>query len=77
MLRCIRAMVSRPTDSLLRQLVTIVQSSSEDLPGSLLQHHAPECLLSKVPKVWNYIPHDARGKDTSKSMHSCDARDLC
>ncbi|KAG5260987.1 hypothetical protein AALO_G00298720 [Alosa alosa] len=65
-LRCVRGIVSRPTDSLLRQLVHIVQAS-EDLPGALLQQEPPECLLSKVPKVWNYIPHDAKGKDPMKS----------
>lgn len=68
-------MVSRSTDGLLRQVVQIVQAS-DDLPGALLQQDAPECLLSKIPKVWNYIPHDAKGKDPMKSMlcicYSCD-----
>ncbi|XP_076145168.1 uncharacterized protein KIAA0825 homolog [Alosa pseudoharengus] len=65
-LRSVRGMVSRPTDGLLRQLVHMVQAS-DDLPGALLQQEPPECLLSKVPKVWNYIPHDAKGKDPMKS----------
>lgn len=65
MLRCIRRLVSRPVEGLLRQLVHIVQAS-DDRPGSLLQRDAPDCLLSKVPKGWNYSPHDAKGKDPNK-----------
>ncbi|XP_063043697.1 uncharacterized protein KIAA0825 homolog [Engraulis encrasicolus] len=65
-LRCIRRLVSRPVEGLLRQLVHIVQAS-DDWPGSLLQRDAPDCLLSKVPKGWNYSPHDAKGKDPNKA----------
>lgn len=67
---CIRSIVTKSTNSLLVHLVFMVMDwqVTEELSGALVKWKVSECVLAKLPKEWNYIPLEARGKET-KSKH--------
>uniref|UniRef100_A0AAQ6IIW2 Uncharacterized protein n=1 Tax=Anabas testudineus TaxID=64144 RepID=A0AAQ6IIW2_ANATE len=67
---CIRAIVTKSTNSLLVHLVSMVMGwqVTEELSGALFKRKVPERVLVKIPKEWNYIPLEARVKE-SKSKH--------
>ncbi|XP_028839500.1 uncharacterized protein KIAA0825 homolog isoform X2 [Denticeps clupeoides] len=65
-LQCIRGAVFQPVDALLTQLVSMVQAT-ENHHRPLLPQQPPDCLLSKIPKDWNYIPQEDMGKDARKN----------
>lgn len=69
---CVRAMVIKPTSSLLGHLVSMVMGwqATEEHSGALFRRDIPESVLAKIPKEWNYTPLEQRGKETAaKSMH--------
>ncbi|KAI4876814.1 hypothetical protein NFI96_033601, partial [Prochilodus magdalenae] len=66
LIKCIRAVLSKPISSLIGHLVSMMQMC-EDLPGTLLRQELPETILAKIPKEWNYSPPDAKTKHVSKS----------
>uniref|UniRef100_A0A3B4Y314 KIAA0825 n=1 Tax=Seriola lalandi dorsalis TaxID=1841481 RepID=A0A3B4Y314_SERLL len=69
---CVRAVVTKSTNSLLVHLVSMVMGwqATEELSGASFKRHVPESVLAKIPKDWNYAPLEARGKETAtKSTH--------
>lgn len=72
MIGCVRAMVTKSTNSLLGHIVSMVTSwQARDEPsGALIKRTAPGTVLVKIPKEWNYTPLEARGKEAAtKSTH--------
>ncbi|XP_026200084.1 uncharacterized protein KIAA0825 homolog isoform X2 [Anabas testudineus] len=63
---CIRAIVTKSTNSLLVHLVSMVMGwqVTEELSGALFKRKVPERVLVKIPKEWNYIPLEARVKES-------------
>ncbi|XP_072520951.1 uncharacterized protein KIAA0825 homolog isoform X2 [Salminus brasiliensis] len=64
--KCVRAVLSKPINSLIGHLVNMMQAC-EDLPGTLVRQELPESVLAKIPKEWNYTPHEAKNKHSSKN----------
>ncbi|KAG9261881.1 hypothetical protein AMEX_G25492 [Astyanax mexicanus] len=64
--RSIRAVISKPINSLIGHLVSMMQAC-EDLPGTLIRLELPESVLTKIPKEWNYASNEAKNKHTSKN----------
>lgn len=72
MINCVRAIVTKSTDSLLVHLVSMVTSwqAREEPGGATFKQKVPESVLAKIPKEWNYTPLEARGKEpAAKSTH--------
>ncbi|XP_041856259.1 uncharacterized protein KIAA0825 homolog isoform X2 [Melanotaenia boesemani] len=67
MVTCVRAIVTKSTNSILVHLASMVLGwqSTEESRGVLLRRHVPESVLAKIPKDWNYTTLDAQGKDTA------------
>ncbi|KAA8592898.1 hypothetical protein FQN60_018353, partial [Etheostoma spectabile] len=67
---CVRAIVTKATNSLLIHLVSMAMGwqATEEPSGVLFRQNVPESVLAKIPKEWNYTPLEARGKET-KSKH--------
>ncbi|KAF5904754.1 uncharacterized protein DAT39_005476, partial [Clarias magur] len=63
--KCVRDVVFQPIRSLLGHLVSMMQACGE-LPGPLLRQKLPEIILTKIPKAWNFVPQEAKTKDSSK-----------
>lgn len=71
-IKCVRAMVTKSTHSLLVHLVSMVMDwqTAEEPSGALFKRNVPESVLAKIPKEWSYTPLEARGKETAtKSTH--------
>ena len=69
---CVRAIVTKSTNSLLVHLVSMVMGwqATEEPSGALFKQNVPESVLAKIPKEWNYTPLEAKGKEpATKSMH--------
>lgn len=69
---CVRAIVTKSTNSLLVHLVSMVMGwqAAEEPSGALFKRNVPESVLAKIPKEWNYTPLEAKGKEpVPKSMH--------
>ncbi|GLD66872.1 uncharacterized protein AKAME5_001824500 [Lates japonicus] len=64
---CVRAIVTKPTNSLLVHLVSMVigWQATEEPSGALFKQSVPESVLAKIPKEWNYTPLGAQGKETA------------
>ncbi|XP_070690225.1 uncharacterized protein KIAA0825 homolog [Pempheris klunzingeri] len=64
---CVRAIITKSTNSLLVHLVSMVicWQATEEPSGPLFTQNVPETVLSKIPKEWNYTPLEARGKETA------------
>ncbi|KAM7416505.1 hypothetical protein PAMA_018520 [Pampus argenteus] len=64
---CVRAIVTKCTNSLLVHLVSMVMDwqSPEEPSGASIKRDVPESVLAKVPKEWNYTSLEARGKETA------------
>ncbi|CAK6950129.1 uncharacterized protein KIAA0825 homolog [Scomber scombrus] len=70
---CVRAIVTKSTNSLLVHLVSMVMrwQATEEPSGASFKRDVPESVLAKVPKDWNYTTVEAQGKDTaSKTVTS-------
>ncbi|XP_077417736.1 uncharacterized protein KIAA0825 homolog isoform X1 [Vanacampus margaritifer] len=69
---CIRLIITKSTNILLTHLVTMVTEwqATEEPSGASLVKVVPESVLAKVPKSWNYIPVDARGRESGKGDSS-------
>ncbi|XP_058231561.1 uncharacterized protein KIAA0825 homolog isoform X1 [Hemibagrus wyckioides] len=63
--KCVRDVFYKPIKSLLGHLVSMMQAC-EERPSPLLRQTLPESVQAKIPKEWNYIPHEATTKDSSK-----------
>ncbi len=73
MVSCVRAIVTKSTNTLLVHLVSMVMGlqATEEPSGALFKRSVPESVLAKIPKEWNYTPWEARGKETAaKSTHT-------
>ncbi|CAL8346834.1 unnamed protein product [Lota lota] len=59
---CVRAVISRPAHCLLGHLVSMVMAwqGAEEPNRVLLGRAAPQSVLSRVPREWNYNPQEAR-----------------
>ncbi|XP_027133664.1 uncharacterized protein KIAA0825 homolog isoform X3 [Larimichthys crocea] len=66
-IKCVRAMVTKSTHSLLVHLVSMVMDwqTAEEPSGALFKRNVPESVLAKIPKEWSYTPLEARGKETA------------
>ncbi|XP_071783596.2 uncharacterized protein KIAA0825 homolog [Centroberyx gerrardi] len=64
---CVRAMVTKSTNSLLGHLVSMVMGwqATEEPSRALFRRDVPESVLAKVPREWNYTPLEPRGKETA------------
>ncbi|XP_036953072.1 uncharacterized protein KIAA0825 homolog isoform X5 [Acanthopagrus latus] len=62
---CVRAIVTKSTNSLLVHLVSMVMGwqATEEPSGALFKQNVPESVLAKIPKEWNYTPLEAKGKE--------------
>ncbi|XP_053337654.1 uncharacterized protein KIAA0825 homolog isoform X1 [Clarias gariepinus] len=63
--KCVRDVVFQPIRSLLGHLVSMMQAC-EERSGPLLRQNLPESILTKIPKEWNFVPQDAKTKDSSR-----------
>ncbi|TKS78887.1 hypothetical protein D9C73_012286 [Collichthys lucidus] len=66
-IKCVRAIVTKSTHSLLVHLVSMVMDwqATEEPSGALFKRNVPESVLAKIPKEWSYTPLEARGKETA------------
>ncbi|XP_037633574.1 uncharacterized protein KIAA0825 homolog isoform X2 [Sebastes umbrosus] len=64
---CVRAIVTKSTNSLLVHLVSMVMGwqTTEEPSGASFKQNVPESVLAKIPKEWNYTPLEARGKESA------------
>ncbi|XP_074494372.1 uncharacterized protein KIAA0825 homolog isoform X2 [Sebastes fasciatus] len=64
---CVRAIVTKSTNSLLVHLVSMVMGwqTTEEPSGASFKQNVPESILAKIPKEWNYTPLEARGKESA------------
>ncbi|XP_040010197.1 uncharacterized protein KIAA0825 homolog isoform X2 [Xiphias gladius] len=64
---CVRAIVTKSTNSLLVHLVSMVMGwqVTEEVSGTLFKQNVPESVMAKIPKEWNYTPLEARRKETA------------
>ncbi|XP_076585875.1 uncharacterized protein KIAA0825 homolog isoform X1 [Chaetodon auriga] len=64
---CVRAIVTKSTNTLLVHLVSMVMDwqATEVRSGALFKQNVPESVLTKIPKEWNYTPPEARRKETA------------
>ncbi|KAM9360075.1 uncharacterized protein KIAA0825 homolog [Symphorus nematophorus] len=64
---CVRAIITKSTNSLLVHLVSMVMGwqVTEEPSGALFKRSVPESVLAKIPKEWNYTPPEAKGKETA------------
>ncbi|KAM8760635.1 uncharacterized protein KIAA0825 homolog isoform 2-T2 [Acanthopagrus schlegelii] len=62
---CVRAIVTKSTNSLLVHLVSMVMGwqATEEPSGALFKQNVPESVLAKIPKEWNYTTLEAKGKE--------------
>ncbi|XP_078106613.1 uncharacterized protein KIAA0825 homolog isoform X1 [Sander vitreus] len=67
---CVRAIVTKATNSLLIHLVSMAMGlqATEDPSGASFKQNVPESVLAKIPKEWNYTPLEARGKETKTAI---------
>lgn len=72
MISRVRALVTKSVNVLLVRLVSMVAGwqAAEDSSGASFKRDVPECVLTKIPKEWNYTALEAQGGETAaKSMH--------
>ncbi|XP_073322833.1 uncharacterized protein KIAA0825 homolog [Pagrus major] len=64
---CVRAIVTKSTNSLLVHLVSMVMGwqATEEPSGAFFKRNVPESVLAKIPKEWNYTPLEAKGKESA------------
>uniref|UniRef100_A0AAQ4QR00 KIAA0825 n=1 Tax=Gasterosteus aculeatus aculeatus TaxID=481459 RepID=A0AAQ4QR00_GASAC len=64
---CVRAIVTKSTNSLLVHLVSMVMGwqTTEEPGGASCKQNVPERVLAKIPKDWNYPPLEAQGRETN------------
>ncbi|CAG5922288.1 unnamed protein product [Menidia menidia] len=64
---CIRTFLTKSNSRILAHLVSMVLSwqATEESKGSMSKRSAPESILAKIPKDWNYTTFDGRGKDSN------------
>lgn len=64
---CVRATVTKSTNSLLVQLVSMVISwqAKEEPSAALIKRNVPDSVLVKIPKEWNYKPLEDQGKEAA------------
>lgn len=70
--KCVREMVTKSTNSLLVHLVSMVLSwqATDESKGTLIKEYVPESIMAKIPKDWNIKILEGRRKDTaSRSRH--------
>lgn len=62
-------MVTGATRRLLKNLVSIVTiwQAKKEHSGALLKRHIPETIQAKIPKEWNYVPLEAKGKEAANN----------
>uniref|UniRef100_A0A8C9XFQ5 Uncharacterized protein n=1 Tax=Sander lucioperca TaxID=283035 RepID=A0A8C9XFQ5_SANLU len=67
---CVRAIVTKATNSLLIHLVSMAMGwqATEEPSGASFKQNVPESVLAKIPKEWNYTPLEARGKETKTAI---------
>ncbi|KAL6114369.1 kiaa0825 [Pungitius sinensis] len=66
---CVRAVVTKSTNSLLVHLVSMVMGfqTTEEPGGASYKQNVPERVLAKIPKEWNYPPLEAQGKESNST----------
>ncbi|XP_076010214.1 uncharacterized protein KIAA0825 homolog isoform X2 [Genypterus blacodes] len=66
-LSLVRAVVNKSTNGLLVHLIAMVVGlqSTEDSSGALFKGDVPECVLTKIPKEWNFTALEAQGVETA------------
>nr|XP_020450251.1 uncharacterized protein KIAA0825 homolog [Monopterus albus] len=64
---CVRAIITKATNSILVHLVSMVMDwqATQEPSGALFKWNIPESVLAKIPKEWNYMPLEAQGKETA------------
>ncbi|XP_060740365.1 uncharacterized protein KIAA0825 homolog [Tachysurus vachellii] len=63
--KSVRDVIYKVTKGLLGHIVRMIQAC-EARPSPLLRQTLPESVQAKIPKEWNYIPQEAKEKDSSK-----------
>ncbi|XP_055367213.1 uncharacterized protein KIAA0825 homolog isoform X2 [Betta splendens] len=66
LISCVRATLTKCTNSLLVHLVTMVMDHhiAEEPSRASFRRNVPERVLAKIPKEWNYTPPEGRGQGT-------------
>lgn len=68
-LKCLRLAVTKPIMSAVNQIMSMVYAWQAAEHHGTCQHRqmAPESLLNKIPKDWNYVPRELKRKESGKS----------
>ncbi|KAB0365269.1 hypothetical protein FD754_009425, partial [Muntiacus muntjak] len=66
-IRCLRLALTQALQDVVQQAVSVMSSGS-NCETNLNRHSIPECLRDSIPKEWNYIPKDAKRKESSKGF---------
>ncbi|KAB0387951.1 hypothetical protein FD755_002907, partial [Muntiacus reevesi] len=66
-IRCLRLALTQALQDVVQQAVSVMSSGS-NCETNLNRHSVPECLRDSIPKEWNYIPKDAKRKESSKGF---------
>ncbi|XP_058843423.1 uncharacterized protein KIAA0825-like isoform X1 [Acipenser ruthenus] len=69
-LKCLRLAVTKPIMSAVNQIMSMVYAWQAAEHHGTCQHRqmAPESLLNKIPKDWNYVPRELKRKESGKSF---------
>ncbi|KAM4578924.1 uncharacterized protein KIAA0825 homolog [Fundulus diaphanus] len=72
---CVRALVTKSTNTILVHLVSMVLAwqDTDEGKAALVKRKMPDSVLAKIPKDWNYGTADGRGKDTASKTVICQA----
>ncbi|XP_013867974.1 uncharacterized protein KIAA0825 homolog isoform X2 [Austrofundulus limnaeus] len=64
--KCVREVVTKSTNSILVHLVSMVLSwqATDESKGTLFKESVPESIMAKIPKDWDVKILEGRGKDT-------------
>ncbi|XP_012577212.1 PREDICTED: uncharacterized protein KIAA0825 [Condylura cristata] len=64
-IRCLRLVLTDAVKDIVQHIISLM-GSGRSCETNLSKHNIPECLLESIPKEWNYIPKEAKRKDSSK-----------
>nr|KAF6489782.1 hypothetical protein HJG59_007252 [Molossus molossus] len=66
-IRCLRLALTDAVKDTVQQIISVL-SSGRNCETNLNKHGVPEHLRESIPKEWNYIPKETKGKEPSKGF---------
>lgn len=66
-IRCLRLALTDAAKDIVQQIISLMNSGRNCEPN-LNKTSVPERLCESIPKEWNYIPEEAKKKESSKGI---------